>query len=154
MTRPVSGGEDLLCPSAPPDWREAKLIGVVGGSAKEPRIRPLAEPLALTPDILALSDPVTPTEVFRFAAPCASERCRHYQRGACGLAQKVVQLLPAIVDELPFCRIRADCLWFRQEGRAACVRCPQVVTDNAFPRIAMRQAADPNFSMPTQLVGP
>jgi hypothetical protein len=153
MTQPVLSGEGLLCPSAPPEWKGASVIGIVGGSGKEPRVKPLAEPLAVTADVLALAEPVLPTEVFRFAAACATERCRHYQRGACALAQKVVQLLPAIVDDLPFCSVRAGCRWFRQEGRAACIRCPQVVTDNTFPEVAMRYAADPNYTISTQLVG-
>jgi len=37
-------------------------------------------------------------------------------------------MLPEVVDHLPACNIRPDCRWFRQEGRAACVRCPQIVT--------------------------
>jgi hypothetical protein len=33
-----------------------------------------------------------------------------------------------VVDQLPACNIRAECRWFRQEGRAACLRCPQIMT--------------------------
>jgi hypothetical protein len=35
-----------------------------------------------------------------------------------------------VVDGLPACTIRRECRWFRQEGRAACQRCPQIVTGN------------------------
>jgi hypothetical protein len=34
-----------------------------------------------------------------------------------------------VVKALPVCTIRAECRWFAQEGRAACERCPQVVTE-------------------------
>jgi hypothetical protein len=37
-------------------------------------------------------------------------------------------MLPEVVDSLPACNICRDCRWFRQEGRAACMRCPQIVT--------------------------
>jgi hypothetical protein len=32
--------------------------------------------------------------------------------------------------QVPACNIRRDCRWFRQEGRAACQRCPQIATGN------------------------
>jgi hypothetical protein len=38
-------------------------------------------------------------------------------------------MLPAVVDVLPICTIRASCRWYAQEGRDACLRCPQVVTE-------------------------
>ena len=34
-----------------------------------------------------------------------------------------------VVGALPRCAIRPTCRWFRQEGREACLRCPQVATE-------------------------
>ena len=30
---------------------------------------------------------------------------------------------------LPACQLRPDCRWWKQEGKAACMRCPLVMTD-------------------------
>jgi hypothetical protein len=133
-----------LCPSAQPDMAESVVFGVVGGTAVEPRLIHLVEPRPVTEELLAMADPVKPTEVFRFAAPCAGSRCAHYDGANCRLAQRTIALLPAVVETLPPCRIRAHCRWWLQEGRAACLRCPQVVTENYLPSEQMRQAADPS----------
>ena len=42
----------LLCPSANADGPEAAVIGVVLGSADEPRVRPLERPVPVTDEIL------------------------------------------------------------------------------------------------------
>jgi hypothetical protein len=34
--------------------------------------------------------------------------------------------------------------WFRQEGEAACLRCPQIVTDHPTVSWVVRHVADPN----------
>jgi hypothetical protein len=132
-----------LCPSAQPDWKRASAIGVIGGTANEPRVGYLANTLAVTDEILTLSDPVTPTEVFRFAAPCVRAGCVHFEDSACRLATRIVKLLPTVTERLPKCAVRSECRWWLQEGKAACLRCPQVVTDNYNPSDRMRQAADP-----------
>jgi len=143
MTARAKAPADTLCPSAPPEWSGAVAIGIVGGSAQAPQVTSLARPLPVSEDLLKLAAPVEPTEVFRFAAPCANGACVHFRTGSCQLAAKVVKLLAPTTDSLPYCTIRADCRWYRQEGRAACLRCPQVVTDNVLPNAAMRRAADP-----------
>jgi len=56
------------------------------------------------------------------------------------LAAMIVQWLPSVVDTLPPCAIRPACRWWQQEGKAACVRCPQVVTETFKPIAAMRHA--------------
>jgi hypothetical protein len=146
MSARAKGPTDLLCPSAPPDWQGAVAIGIVGGTAEAPRMTSLATPLPVTETLLKLAEPVEPTEVFRFAAPCAQDGCRHYRHGACQLAAKVVTMLAPATDPLPYCTIRASCRWFQQEGREACRRCPQVVTDNVYPTVAMHKAADPEIA--------
>jgi hypothetical protein len=122
----------------------AVIFGVIEGDAEHPRLGYLAAPQAVTDDALRLAEPVEPTEVFRFAAPCAASGCRHFDGCDCRLARRTVQLLPIVTAALPPCRIRPRCRWWRQEGRAACLRCPQVVTDNYAPTDAQRTAADPD----------
>jgi hypothetical protein len=132
-----------LCPSAPPKKTDTVVFGVVGGTADEPRLAYLKDPQPVTDEVLALSKPVKPTEVFRFAAPCAGSGCQHFDGNECRLVKKTVQLLPAVVDRLPPCRLRPRCRWWRQEGGAACTRCPMVVTENYQPSEQQRQVADP-----------
>jgi hypothetical protein len=133
-----------LCPSAQPHQEGSTLLGVVGGTAEQPRIAYLATPRPATEEVLALAGPVAPTAVFRFGAPCAGHACRHFDGTDCRLATRIVQLLPPVVDGLPACHLRPDCLWWQQEGKAACLRCPLIVTDIRNPSELMQQAADPD----------
>lgn len=132
-----------LCPSAQPDWEGAVLIGVVLGTAGEPRVRFAQEAAPVVPEVLALATPVHPTEIFRFAAPCLCRNCVHFENVKCRLVERVVSQLPIVVDDPPPCPIRPSCRWWSQEGIAACRRCPQVVTDNHNPAAEMVQAASP-----------
>jgi hypothetical protein len=132
-----------LCPSAQPDWQGSVAIGVVGGSADDPRVAHFPNTLPVTEGLLVLAKPVTPSEVFRFAAPCLCNGCAHFESEHCRLAARIVQLLPAVTERLPGCSIRPNCRWWKQEGKAACLRCPQVVTDNYNPSERMRDAATP-----------
>jgi hypothetical protein len=122
---------------------EGRVFGVIGGTAAEPRLAYLDEPAPATGDLLALAGEVQPTEVFRMAAPCVESKCTHFDGRNCGLATRIVQILPAVVDALPHCVIRKDCRWFQQEGKSACTRCPQVVTLNCAASEEMVQAATP-----------
>lgn len=125
----------LDCPAAPQHWKGAVVFGVAGGTPEAPEIIPV-EPQPVTPEVLALAAPATPREVFRMAATCIKHRCRHWDTaqpgaqgdGACSLVQRVVTSFAATA-ELPVCGIRASCRWWAQEGRAACLGCPGVVTD-------------------------
>jgi hypothetical protein len=132
-----------LCPSAQPDWQGSVAIGVVGGTAHEPRLSQFSSPMPVTEELLSLTKPVTPTEVFRFAAPCMCSGCLHFKDQECRLASRIVHLLPVVTDELPACSIRSLCRWWVQEGKAACMRCAQVVTDDYNPSEVMRLAAMP-----------
>jgi hypothetical protein len=144
---PEKAPSELLCPSSPSDWSGAFAIGVVGGTARAPSVRMLARPLPVTQELLRLSEPVEPTEVFRFAAPCAKSGCQHFSNNSCRLVERVVDDLPAIEAELPSCLIRPQCRWYHQEGRSACLRCSQVVTDNALPSPTMRAVAMPSVEV-------
>jgi hypothetical protein len=118
-------------------------FGVVAGSAEEPRVRWIEKPVPVTGDLLALTGEVPPTQVLRIAAPCQENACCHFDGTDCRLATKLVQLMPAVAESLPACRIRPDCRWFMQEGRAACAVCPQIVTYSVNPSEKLAQAATP-----------
>src|SRR5437868_15401460 len=153
MTSQVKSACELLCPSAQPDWSNSIAIGVVSGSAHEPRTTNFPNAVPVGEKLLALSEPVNPTEVFRFAAPCICNGCAHFQDQEGSLITKIVQLFPAVVDHLPACPIRPQCRWWKQEGRAACLRCPQVVTDNCNPSDSMRLVSDPEATIQDCLSG-
>lgn len=119
------------------------VFGVIGGTAQEPSTLYLDEPQLLS-KIEKLAGPVKPTEVFRIAATCAEHKCAHFDGGKCRLAQKVAKLDPA-VDSLVPCPIRAECRWWQQEGKDACLRCPFIVTEHYNPSEELRSAADPKF---------
>jgi hypothetical protein len=135
----------LLCPSAQPDMSPALLFGVVAGTVEQPRVRYLDRPLLVTDDLVQLAGPVKPTEVFRFAAPCAEGRCQHFRNNSCTLAERTVELVPLVGVSLPPCAIRPNCRWWQQEGKAACFRCPQIVTEAFGAPEAIREAARPGL---------
>jgi len=134
-----------LCPSAQPDWPSARIIGVAGGTPEQARVAFLDQPAPSSIELLGLAEPLQPTEVFRFTAPCASAACSHFGEGRCRLASKIVRLLPEVTSELPTCSIRPQCRWWGQEGLTACMRCPQVVTYDALQSEAWQMAADPKI---------
>ena len=137
------GPGSVCCPSAQASWDGSVAIGVVGGTTTQPVVGYLAEHLPVTDDLLALTGPVQPDEVFRFAAPCAGDACQHFDGQDCRLVTKIVTMLPAVVEVLPSCKLRPTCRWWLQEGRAACRRCPQVVTRNYLPSATMVRVTDP-----------
>jgi hypothetical protein len=122
--------DSLLCPSSQPQVPGARVLGVVLQTSSGPELTYLEKLVAVTPDILAMAEPLRPTEVFRLAAVCQTHHCPHFDGTNCGLATRIVQILPAVVDQLPPCQIRHECRWFHQEGAAACRRCPQIATVN------------------------
>ncbi|MBS9393185.1 MAG: nitrogen fixation protein [Dolichospermum sp. OL03] len=119
-----------LCPSARPEPGESFVFGIIGGTVTEPRVAYLKQPQPITDELIAKVSPVTPAEVFRTASTCATNGCQHFDGKNCGLATRIVENLPTVGEELPPCSIRRDCRWWQQEGKAACMRCPQVITDN------------------------
>jgi len=130
-----------LCPSAQPEMEGSIILGVVGGSTEEPRLGYLSQPQPVTKKALLLAEGVKPTEIFRFAAPCAGTACVHFDGKDCRLASRIVKLVPTAVDEIPHCYMRPECRWWQQEGKAACLRCPVVVTENYQPSEELRSAA-------------
>jgi hypothetical protein len=93
----------------------------------------LDDPVPAPPGLEARLGGIAATEVMRFAAPCACNRCRHFSGGICGIGRRMVEELVPAAEGVPACAIRAECRWWRQEGRAACLRCTQIVTDSYDP---------------------
>jgi hypothetical protein len=122
---------EILCPSAQPHCQDAQVFGIVGGTAETPTVAYLSVPQPVTEELLQLAEPVRPGEVFRIAAPCARSGCQHFtaETATCRLAATIVQRRPGVVDTLPRCALRPRCRWWQQEGPAACMRCPQLVTE-------------------------
>lgn len=139
-----------LCPSAQPEMKGSVVFGVVNGTANEPLVGYLNEPQLVTDELLNLPDQIKPTEIFRIAAPCVGTGCKHFTGLKCSLAERTVQLLPEAVGGLPPCKIRTTCRWWQQEGKAACMRCPQVVTEIHRPTKLQCHVADPEIMGVTQ----
>jgi hypothetical protein len=135
--------KETLCPSARPEFPESFVFGAINGTVQEPRVTYLKQQLPITDDLIAKAAPVKPTEVFRTAAPCLTKGCQHFDGANCRLVTQIVEQLPTVAEDLPPCSIRRDCRWWQQEGKSACMRCPQVITDNYNPSELMRQAVAP-----------
>jgi hypothetical protein len=133
----------LMCPSAQPDMEDCRVLGVVTGEPQAPRTAYLTQILPATSDILAMAGSAPVGEVFRLAARCEESKCTHFDGRDCKLVTRIVNILPAVVDTLPVCMIRAECRWFAQEGRPACFRCPQVITRVENPTDQVALAASP-----------
>lgn len=137
----VPANKSLLCPSAQPDMREARLLGVIGGTAEKPELVYLNERVPITDELMAQAAPARPGQIFRIAAQCDESGCTHFDGTRCRLATRIVQILPAVTEGLPACVIRPTCRWYQQEGRAACLRCPQVITETYQPDEDYKRAA-------------
>lgn len=137
--------ETSLCPSAPWSQEGAMVFGVTGGTARAPRVMYLKQLQAPSAELQAKLGKVAPEEVFRVAAPCQGSSCQHHSAAtnACGLASKIVQQVVPVHDRWATCAIRASCVWWAQEGVAACVRCPQIATRNRVPTDQVRRASTP-----------
>jgi len=133
-----------LCPSAQPDLPDARAFAVVDGEPDAPRrLTWIEKPVPVTPELLALTGDAPPTEVMRFAARCQEKSCSHFDGRDCRLASRIVAMIDPVVSSLPHCAIRADCRWYRQEGAAACARCPQIVTRTVDPSELLVRTATP-----------
>jgi len=130
-----------LCPSSQPALDRCRVLGVVRRDGPAPMLEYLNEHVPATPEVLAMTAPLKPTEVFRLAATCAEHVCPHYDGKDCRLASRIVQILPAVVDVLPPCIIRKECRWYSQEGAAACRRCPGITTVNYNPSLQTQEVS-------------
>ena len=134
----------LLCPSARPEMEGAEVLGVMRSSGGVDFLHYAADRIPVTDEVLALAAPAKPTEVFRFAAPCAGSACSHFDGENCRLASKIAEAVTDVVSAMPPCRIRPTCRWYQQEGRRACLRCPLIFSETANASPELRYAADPS----------
>jgi len=125
----IASEKNTLCPSARAEFAGSVVFGVIGGTVEDPRVTYLQQLQPITEELIAKASPATPTEVFRMATTCITTACLHFDSQDCRLARQITEKLLAVVEELPACSIRRDCRWWQQEGKFACKRCPQVITD-------------------------
>lgn len=135
---------ELLCPSAQPDMPHSVIFGVVGGTVDHPSVFYLSDPQPVTDRLLDLSGPVKPTELFRFAAPCAATRCQQYDGATCQLVDRLVQLVPTATDRLPRCRLRPRCRWGMSRGGQPACGAPSSSLRTTRQLTQIRAAADPS----------
>ena len=134
MKKRAQTAPTILCPSVTSIGPDAQVFGVLTQTdTEELRVGYLTEVLPATPELLAAAAPANPTEVFRAAVPCIKGLCGHWDGTNCRLAARIATMLDPVVSALPHCAIRPACRWFHQEGREACLRCPQVATEQRNP---------------------
>jgi hypothetical protein len=132
----------ILCPSTVSIGPDTQIFGVRTGSVEQGfQVAYLTEAVTATDELLAAAAPAKPSEVFRTASPCMEHGCKHFDGANCQLARRIVAMLDPAVGALPRCAIRRHCRWFRQEGRDACLRCPQVATEERDPSDLQRMVA-------------
>jgi len=131
----------LSCPSAPALDEGAEVFGVVVGGADTPEVAYLERPVPLTDELRSLADGLKPSEVFRMVGRCAESACAHFSGSHCKLGERVAGSDVGAGTELPSCSIRAHCRWFAEQGVAACLRCPQIITDVPVAVPAAQQSA-------------
>jgi hypothetical protein len=140
---PYAAQKRLMCPSAQPEMDDSVVLGVLEDTPEGKRLAWIEEPQPVTPQLLSLTREVDPRNIFRFAARCEENRCVHFDGKDCQLATRIVQILPRAVEVLPPCSIRPECRWYQQEGKAACHRCPEVITHFDNTSAQMLEAATP-----------
>jgi len=117
-----------LCPSAHTTAQGARLFGVqVTDPDGRRQLAYLKQAQPVTDEILERAGAHS-HQVLRVAAHCIEGQCPHWNGQGCTLATRVATMMPRAVSGMPRCAIRPNCVWFAQEGPAACLRCPQVAT--------------------------
>lgn len=134
-----------MCPSAPWESPDAKIFGVVAGEAKAPKLIFLKQLISPSKELEDKIGNVPPNQVFRVASQCAGSNCSHHDTAAdsCKLVKKIVNGLDTAVDQHAVCLIRPNCVWWKQEGMQACLRCPQIATQDTSQNARLTRLADP-----------
>ena len=130
---PESDAKPLMCPSAPAWSEDAEVFGVVLGTAAAPRVQYLDAPVPVSAELLGALGDSRPGEVLRVRSPCAKSACVHYSGQHCRLAERIVAQPLEGDTRLPPCSIRASCRWFAEQGKRACMRCPELATEVVAP---------------------
>jgi hypothetical protein len=116
---------------------------------RSPPLCPSALPGMSGSRVLALAGDAALSEVFRFTAPCAASACSHFDGHGCRLAAKIVETVSYRATALSSCVIRRDCRWHAQEGMAACLVCPLLLSETADlspnPSPELAYAANPSL---------
>jgi hypothetical protein len=133
-----------MCPSADAEMSGSTIFGIVVGTPESPYVVHLDRVKPIPPELLALDSPVKPSEIFRIAAPCIENGCKHFDGTNCRLTARIVDGLPTVTERIPACAIRSTCRWWYQEGAAACARCQQVVRDNYIVSEQLIHSIDPD----------
>lgn len=124
---------------------DSSVLGVICEVDGQAFLHHLADKVAVTPDVLALAGTASVGHVFRIAAACATSACSHFDGEDCRLASKLIHGATDRVKALPPCRIRRNCRWYVQEGKAACFVCPLILSETAEPTRALAYAANPDI---------
>lgn len=136
--------KSLMCPSADAEMSGSVIFGIVVGTPEAPHLVHLDRVKPIPLELLTLDAPVKPSEIFRIAATCIENGCKHFDGNNCRLTTRIIEGLPTVTDRLPACAIRSTCRWWHQEGAAACLRCQQVVRDNYIADDRLIAAIDPS----------
>ncbi len=116
---------------------------MVDANGGNPRVSMLKTQVSLESLAHFIPKTLPATEVLRLSAPCAGGDCAHFRNACCTLASRIVAQLPVVADRLGPCPVRSSCRWWRQEGIAACQRCPQIVTTPFQTDAVTREVATP-----------
>jgi len=135
----------LMCPSADAAMSGSVIFGIVVGTPEAPEVVYLEHVKPIPPELFTLDAPVKPAEIFRIAATCIENGCRHFDGTKCRLTERIVDGLPVVAEQIPDCAIRNKCRWWYQEGRDACLRCQQVVRDNYIESEQLVHVFDPSI---------
>lgn len=133
---------ETLCPSAPAHSQGAVLIGVATVMAGRLQIANTAQPVSASQELFDAASPYAPEQLFRFANRCGADACKHFDGSSCQLAAGAVRHLEETSSRIPPCSIRVRCRWFQQEGPSICLRCPQIITQQASPTETMERIVD------------
>ncbi len=122
--------KEYSCPSASPDGRDVKLLGVVLASADEPQVSYVSQSVGvLVEDALRQVDAgVLPTRILRLSAKCERGACAQFDGHGCRLGRNIAEKVAPVESSLPACNIRRTCRWYAENGPAVCLRCSRVVT--------------------------
>ncbi|WP_434631520.1 hypothetical protein [Chromobacterium sp. CV08] len=119
-----------LCPSAEFGANGEVVFGMLGGSVSSRRIIYLKQALPVERVDLDKLNGIAPGEVLRTAGRCAGSKCAHHDNDSaeCTLVNRIVDKVETISEELAYCAIRPECVWWAQHGADACRRCARIIT--------------------------